>query len=64
MMKKGINEMNKCKCMEFSRYTSKICIVHHKNCAFYDPEGDARTIIEGLIKGIEKLINMVKSVLI
>jgi len=42
-----------CTCKEWVRTQSKVVTRHHTNCPLYDHEGDAREIIEDLIRGIE-----------
>lgn len=42
-----------CECENWARTQSKVATDHHPNCKKYDPEGDARRIIEALIEGIE-----------
>ena len=42
-----------CRCREWARTNSKIVTEHHPNCSLYNPEGDAKKIIEDLLKGVE-----------
>jgi hypothetical protein len=41
-----------CECQKWARQPQKFFTTHHYRCPHYDPEGDARVIIEDLIKGI------------
>lgn len=42
-----------CECRYWARNNSKLATEHHPRCTKYDPEGDARKIIETLVRGIE-----------
>ncbi len=41
-----------CKCIDLTRASSKVATKHHPNCPDYDPEGDAKIIINDLLDGI------------
>lgn len=42
-----------CICSTWGRSDQKLLTKHHKGCHRYDPEADAREIIEALIEGIQ-----------
>lgn len=42
-----------CVCQNWARTGQKILTKHHPNCTCYDAEGDARDVVERLLKGIE-----------
>lgn len=42
-----------CECLSWEWTGGKFQTKHHRNCAYYDAEGDAAEIIRNLCKGIE-----------
>lgn len=48
------NETLICECAEWARDGREpIMFEHHRDCAKYDPLGEARRVMDGLIAGIE-----------
>jgi hypothetical protein len=46
--------MEKCECVQWARTSGKVFTKHHRECTLYDPEGDAREIIAGLLDGMRR----------